>query len=86
MNQLNLQKRLLKLTDAMMEKYGEFAGKPSEPALIITVSNDLTWSAEIYSYILDFEDGGRHHFFSEDTYDKLISVLDAAITREEGKL
>jgi len=83
-DQLELQKRLIRLTQRFFDQYHE-CGKPDEPSLSISVENDLTWCAEIYSYVLSFDDGTRHHFFEAKTYPELIHILDDAITREEQK-
>ena len=85
MNQLDLQKRLIKLTEYMREHH-DMAGKGAEPSLAISVGCNLTWCGEIYSYLLNFEDGTRHHFVHAATYPELIDALDAMITNEEKKV
>jgi len=81
---VELQKKLIELTERWL-KITEY-GKGSEPSIYIGVSNDWTWFAEVYSYQMDFHDGGRHHHFEADTYDELIMLLWEAIYEEERKL
>lgn len=82
----DFQKRLIDLTNDWKEAAEDFAGKPAEPAISIHLDNDMKWSAEIYSYILNFDDGTRHHFFNADTLPQLLNEIDAAIIKERFKL
>ena len=81
---VELQKKLIELTERWL-KMTE-CGKISEPSIYIGVTNNWTWFAEIYSYQMDFYDGGRHHYFEADTYEELIDELWKAIKEEERKL
>jgi len=76
-----LQKKLVELTHRWL-KITEY-GKSSEPCIHIGLNNENIWFAEIYSYQMDFEDGGRHHYFYADTYEELIQILWEAIRKEE---
>lgn len=82
-------KLLMKRLNELTRKHKLISGgycKPVEPSLSITFLNDNTWSAEIYSYLLNFQDGGRHHHFYAKTYSALIKILKRAISKEEGLL
>ena len=81
---VELQKKLIELTERWL-KITEY-GKGGEPSIYIGVTNDWTWFAEIYSYQMDFHDGGRHHHFEADTYEELLDELWKAIKEEEKKL
>ena len=78
-----IQKKLIELTKRWISIHGY--GKSEEPCIHIgiTNTNDWTWFAEIYSYHMDFEDGGRHHYFYADTYEELIKKIWEAIKLEE---
>lgn len=76
-----VQTRLLDLTDKL-RVLSEGHCKGAEPSLSIQLDNELRWSAEIYSYLMDFEDGGRHHFFEADTPEELFRKIHEAIDKE----
>lgn len=81
----NLQRRLNLLTEILtIMSRGHCKG--AEPVLSISIGRDMKWNAEIYSYLMDFHDGGRHHHFEADTLEMLLSDLDAAIVLEEVKV
>jgi len=79
------QTRLLDLTDKLMVLSNGHC-KGAEPSLSVRLDNELKWSAEIYSYLMDFEDGGRHHFFEADTPEELFKNIHQAIDMEADRM
>lgn len=80
-----VQTRLLDLTDKLKE-LSEGHCKGAEPHLSIHLDNELKWSAEIYSYLMDFEDGGRHHYFDADTPEELFRKIHKAIDKAADRM
>lgn len=65
---------------------GDGHRKSAEPNLVIGISNDMTYWAEIYSYRVEYVTSGRRHdFFSKDLED-LFDQIDRAIRRKEREL
>ena len=79
-----IQKKLIEITKRWIDILGYC--KPFEPSLSITLDNEMNWRAEIYSYVMDFHDGGRHHYFEAKTFAELIEKIWKAIKEEEKKL
>ena len=76
-----IQKKLIELTERWLKINGH--GKLFEPSLTITIDNCMNWHAEIYSYQMDFHDGGRHHYFEAETFEELIEKIWNSIKEEE---
>jgi len=82
---VKIQKKLIELTERWIHLTG-CGGKSGEPSISITLTNDMKWIAEIYSYMMDFHDGGRHHYFEGKSFDELIQKIWRAIEEEEEEL
>jgi len=82
---LDWQKRLIKLTEKHII-LSEGHCKPAEPCIQIGIGNDLKWFAEIYSYLMEFHDGGRHHSFEGDTWEQLSKKIEEGIKKEEAEV
>lgn len=77
------EKRMLAVFELERKKYDGHC-KAFEPAIKIGLTNDLTWWAEIYSYLVDYTpSGGRHHLFEAGSYPELIEKIDKAIKQFE---
>jgi len=78
---IEIQKKLLEMTEkaysiGMCDKLGE-------PSIYVGIGNDMKWFAEIYSYMLELSDSGRHHYFHADSFEELIKKIWNAIERAE---
>ena len=79
----DFEKRMLKIFAREVLRSEGYC-KSAEPSITICLSNDLKWSAEIYSYLTDYTPtGGRHHFFEADTFEELVAKIDRAIKEHE---
>jgi len=78
------QDRMQKIFDRQMEQNEECHCKAGEPSIEIGITNSGDYWAEIYSYVIDYKDGGRHHRFTSSSYKKLISLIGKAIKEHEG--
>ena len=78
----NLYDKMLKLTERH-KILSEGHCKSAEPAMMICWNNDGSFSAEIYSYLMDLHDGGRHHFFDAPTIQELYEDIKEALENEE---
>ena len=81
---IELQKRLEKLTERH-RVWSEGHSKAFEPSITISIGceTDWKWNGSIYSYLMDFHDGGRHHDFRGRTIEELLDNMEKGIAKEE---
>jgi len=60
--------------------------KANEPSLTISFLNDGSVGVDFYSYVLDLQDGGRHHVFHATRSTALIDGLDDLIIKAEAEI
>lgn len=60
--------------------------KANEPSLTISFLNDGSVGVDFYSYVLDLQDGGRHHVFHATRSTALLDGLDDLIVKAEAEI
>lgn len=83
---IELQNRIIDLTKFIKHKNAGHC-KCDEPAFKLEINIDkekrIEYSVEIYSYLLNLNDGNRHHYFTSTSLEDLYTQINDALSREE---